>query len=132
MTVPCHGASAFPGGSRLPHGTVLAIHPILRTNAAVAHDFPLPSLGILHGPGVITGAYIYGAGLEVVRQRLLRFPAGNAGEFDFYAELLVFDADHGASPDWQWGNGLKVGIKSFIISYSTKSTSRLAGALGVI
>ena len=22
MTVPCHGASAFPGGSRLPHGTV--------------------------------------------------------------------------------------------------------------
>ncbi len=24
MTVPCHGASAFPGGSRLPHGTVPA------------------------------------------------------------------------------------------------------------
>ena len=99
---------------------ILAIHTVLGTNAAVAHDFPLPPLGILHGPGVITGAYIYGAGLEVVRQGFRCIPTGDAGEFDFYAELLAFDADPGASPDWPWGNGLKVGIKSFIISYSTK------------
>ena len=109
---------------------ILAIHPILCTNAAVAHDFPLPPLGILHGPGVITGTYINGTGLDVVRQRFRRFPAGDAGEFDLYAELLVFDADHGASPDWPWGKGLKVGIKSFIISYSTKKHQPIGWCFG--
>ena len=77
---------------------ILCSGPLLPNNAGVADQLPLLARGVLHFPGIIDAAFGFRYGPKVVRQRLSGLLTGDTGHLHFYAEALVFQAGHAASP----------------------------------
>ncbi len=62
----------------------------LSADGCVGHGLPCAVLTITGAPGLVVGTEVMGGGAEVVGDNGCCLLACDAGEFDFYAEVLVF------------------------------------------
>ena len=79
---------------RIGRSAIVPIVIPLCADAAIAHDAPLLALPIRYIPAIVIIIAALRRRSKIRAKRLCRFCSRDAGQLDFHAEALIFDANH--------------------------------------